>query len=342
MRTIILVVGAALPALSQGLTREVAFTPWLQGDRESTRQILSVAVRDPLFGSFARRLAAEFATEGGSYPEARALLTQAKKGGDPPELLNRREARLRAALGDFTGAEKAALWGHRWDGTNIKRLKVNNILSLNALGEVYAARGFHEMAIAIWQKSLKASRSEWAPEWSEAKVLIALSRLALNDLSGARANAEEALDFCRKKWGDFGPRTIDAKDALGLILAAQGELDQAETLIAFAFEHRQYLYGGNHAKVAASHLHVARLMAARKQYEKALEFSTQALKIMEVALPGANVRTAFALVEAAEIDDAAGKSAEAREKLETAARLMALFLGENAPSVRALGRKLAT
>jgi tetratricopeptide (TPR) repeat protein len=341
-RTIVLLV-TALPAFPQPHSRRELMTPWLKGDPNGTHQLLVAGTQVSHILPLALRCAAEFETERGNYAQARLILTKAKDLDDR-HLLKRREAKLRSALGDFAGAEKAALDGQRWDGLDINKLKVSHPLSLNALGEAYAARGLHEQAIAIFEKSLKVSRTdtEDRADWVEAKVLRAFSRVALNDFQGALADAEEALSFARKHWGGYGPRTLDAADALGVVLVAQGKFEEADQWLALVLRSRQNLYQYAHPKTAASFLHSARLLAARKNYAYALEFTATGLSILQAALPEENARTAFALAESAEIYQAAGRHTEAREKLETGLRFLAIHLGDDAPSVQALNRRLAT
>lgn len=336
----------ALPGLPPSqLTRKEFMKSWLNGEPNGTQQLLVAIIAGtgvaPAY-LLALRCAAEFETERGNYSEAQQILAKARTLDDA-HLINRREAKLRSALGDFAGAEKAALDGRRWDGLAINKLKVFHPLSLNALGEAYAARGMHEQAILIFEKSLKLSRTDAQSRdvWVEAKVLTAFARLALNDPQAALADAEEALSFARKHWGANGPRTLDAADALGVILVSQGKFEEGDQWLSLALRSRQALYNQDHPKTAASLLHSARLFAARKDSAKALEFTATALRMLQVALPQLNARTAFAMVEAAEVDEAAGKTIEARDKLETAARSLATLLGDGAPSVQALHRRLA-
>lgn len=328
----------ALPLFGQ-FSRHDLLTPWLRGDPAGTERLLTIMIGFSHSQDFTLRCAADFETDRGNYPQARQFLTRAIYFNDHKELNNRREARLRSAVGDFSGAEKAALNGHHWNG-DIKKLRGINPLALNVLGEVYAARGMHQSALAILQRSLRLASGETQAEWAEAKVLMAFSRLALNDTKAALADAEEALSVARKKWGEYGPRTLDALEALGAALTGLGRFDEAKTWFAFALTSRKPLYNRPHYKMAGNILHAAWTLSVQGHHPEAIELAEHGLRAMQEALPPANARTALALAKVAEVYQAAGSLAEARTRFENAARLGALFLGDDAPFVQGLSRKL--
>lgn len=339
-RLAIVLLITALPTFTQPASREDIMTPWLSGDPDRTERLLAGAMQAGHF-AIGLRLAVEFEIERGNYVQARRLLAQAS-GIDARDLLQRREAKLRAATGDFVGAEKAALEGRRWDGRKLSKLSSLHPISINALGEAYAARGLHEQAIGILARSReRSSLYVNHAEFVEAKVLTVFSHLALGNPQAALVEAEEALSSAQKQWGPNGPRTLDAADALGVTLLELGRLEEADQWLSLALKSRQELYVHAHPKTAASYIHYARLLAARHEDAKALEVAEAGLRIQGTALPEANARTALLLAEAADVCKAAGRPAEAREKLENAIRVLALFLGDEAPSVQTANRKWA-
>lgn len=331
---------AALPISAQPMSRLELLAPWLRGDPAGTERSLSAALRLRRLEDFTLRCAVDFETDRGDYSQARQILTRATQLNGDKELISRREAKLRAAVGDFAGAEKAVLKGRQWDGRDIKKVNVISPAGLNALGEVYAARGMHERALAVFEKSLKESRRQAPHEWTEVKVLVAFSLVAMDDAKTALGEAEVALAFARKQWGDRSPRTLDALDVLGVALTALGRFREADDWLAVAIASRKSLYDRPHPKTAASLLHAARSMAAQGNHGAAIELAEKGVREMQDALPAANARTAFALADAAEIYRTAGNNAEARARLESALRLAALFLGDDAPYVQQLARKL--
>lgn len=336
----ILLLVAALPVSAQSLSRLELLSSWLKGDPGGTERSLSAALGLGRLQDFTLRCAVDFETDRGDYSQAQQILTRATQLNGDKELISRREAKLRAAMGDFAGAEKAALKGRQWDGRDIKKLSVISPAALNALGEVYAARGLHQQALAIFEKSMKESRRQAPDGWTEAKVLGAFSLLALDDRKTALDAAEVALAFAREQWGDRSPRTLDALDVLGVALTALGRYREADDWLAVAIASRKSLYDRPHPKTAASLLHAARSMAAQGNHLAAIELAETGVREMQDSLPAANARTAWALAEAAEVYQIAGKEAAARGRLESAGRLAALFLGEDAPYVQGLARKL--
>lgn len=332
----------ALPAFGQSFSREDLLTPWLKGDPAGTERLLRAsALASPRFQNFTLQCAAEFEPERGNYPEAWKFLAQAAELTSNKEPIGRREAKLRCAIGDFTGAEKAALNGHRWDGRDVNKLKNLPPISLNVLSEVCAARGMHEAALAVLNnKSSRQTPEAPAADRTDSKVLTVFSRLALNDAKTALTDAEEAVSVARNKWGEHGPRTLDALDALGAALTALGRYDEANGCFAFTLTSRKSLYKRAHHKMGSTLLHAARSLSGQGNYPHAIELAEEGLRVIQDALPAANPRTALALAKAADVYQSAGKPVEARERFESAIRVGALFLGDEAPFVQGLNLKL--
>ncbi len=315
-------------------------TPWLQGEPTATHHLISSEAH-PVVYLLKLRCGAEFETERGHFVQARQMLDRSRSLDDS-HLYRRREAKFLAAIGDFAGAEKTALDGQRWNGLEVKKVKADHPLSLNALGEVYAARGLHKMAVQFFERSMAFSRgkSDMRAEWAEARTLVAFSHLALGDSTRALADAEEALSFSRQQWGEMSPRSFDAADALGVVLTARGKLEEAEQWTTLALLRRQALYEHAHPKTAASYIHYAQWMVAQGPNDKAIEWASAGVRIMQAALPDTNARKSLFLVEVADIYERAGRHAEAREFLELAVGPLAAQLGE-VPSVQACSRRIA-
>jgi tetratricopeptide (TPR) repeat protein len=278
----------------------------------------------------------EFEIERGNYREANALLLRfdARAQGSGADVAARWLARLRLAQGELQDAEKRALKGVKWDGTRVEKLRINNPHQLLTLGEIYYARGRYVEANALFQKSVLAAGKVWASQRVYAMIGQARVKLALNDAAGAAARAQEAEDAAKKEWDRGSIPVLEALDTLGMSHLANGEFADAEYLVSLVLQARVGIYGQTHVKVAQSYLHLARISAARGQTGKAIALADRALKTYHEIFTGLNVWSALALVESADVYEAAGNHQDAQRQYRESLTVLDRFLGADTPTVQ--------
>jgi tetratricopeptide (TPR) repeat protein len=185
----------SMPLLAQGWGRSEATLPWLQGNfRQAER---AFAQWRPIFRQ-ALIWEAEFETERARFGQAETLLKEAKKTETPDSegLADRRRSRLLLSVGRYSDALQMLLKGQRWDGKDVRKLKVSSVIDLITICEVYLAKGKFLEAIAILERArdqAKKVSSLDGPEWAQAVNDIAIANLALGQLPAASQAATLVL-----------------------------------------------------------------------------------------------------------------------------------------------------
>jgi len=334
----VVLVGCA--ARAQGWGHREAMLPWVQGrfaDAEanfSRMRPIAESMRDVFWV-----WEADFETERGRYGVAALLLQHAKAARESgSELPERRLGRLYVTVGRYGEAEKLALNGSKWDGTDVKKLKINAPMSLVTLGEVFLARGQYTGSLPIFEDACARAKKDWSLqslEWVRARNDVAIANLRMGQTASARASIEQAFATASREWGPDSLPAIDALDILGLVLVAESKFQEADDALSRTRGLRERIYGVEHPKVADSYLHAAILAAAQHDNDAAIRFLNRSLQIQATASVGRpNGRWALALISAADIFTTAGHLDDARRCYLQGLPELEHDLGSDAPIVQ--------
>jgi hypothetical protein len=344
---VLLVLGASVWA--QGWGYREAMLPWVQGRFiDAGRNFTQMRpVMAPPMSEFFLAWEAEFEIERGRFGTAASLLREAKKVrsyySDSPETLPKRFARLYFSAGQFAEAERAALNGHKWDGKEIRALKVKAPMSLVTIGEVYLARGVDTPAAALFAEASKNAKKTWSLdglEWIRAQIDLATLNLRTGQVAIAAHAAELAFATASQEWGAQSIPAMDALDMIGVVRTAESKFSDAETALSQSRAFRERLYGSEHPKVADSYLHVALLRNAQHDQGAAVQLATRSAEIQKAASAGGpNGRLALTLLAASEIFATAAHINDAKECYRNAIPVLEAELGHNAPTVEAARKR---
>ncbi len=311
--------------------------PWLQGKFSEAEQTFA-EMRSPAFPQ-AFLWEAEFETERARFGQAAALIKEANRveTTDSRGLAEHRLARLYLSVGRFAEAQKTALSDHKWDGTDVRKLKVSSAIDLVTIGEVYLAKGRFSDAKVIFEKAQDAAKNISTIdglEWVRAQNDIAVADLNIGLLSTALQEAGLALSAAERQWGAASIPSMDVQDTLGLVRLDEKRFGDAEVLLSQSRLRREALYGKSHPKVAASYLHAALLSAAQNHLGEAVRLTRISLEIENSLAAGSfNGRRALVLLSAAEVFGAAGQSQDAEDCYRSALPVLEKELGTDAPRV---------
>ncbi|MGO9010564.1 MAG: tetratricopeptide repeat protein [Bryobacteraceae bacterium] len=332
-----LIVLVCVSAMAQVFSRRDTEQPWLEGKFADAEQ--NFARMHGVGGwslPYVFVYEAEYEIERARYGHAAALLEDAKRSGlwGSHELPERWQARLLLTVGRFAEAEKAALEGHRWDGRDVKKLKVEWVTDLVTLGEIALARGNCATAASILERA-----RDWAKETSKLDRIraiddIAAVDLALGSVQAASEVATSALSAAEREWGTASIPAMDSLDTFGLVQISQGAFQDARDSLLRSRKWREELYGTNHPKVADSYIHCALFCAAQGQRDDAVRLLERGLQIQKANSAGPNGRWALALLVGAEIYVKAGRTDEATECYTSAIPILERELGPDAPRLK--------
>jgi tetratricopeptide (TPR) repeat protein len=348
VRGILLLAVAVFCVELDGSDRRTVRNLWLRGDFQTADAQLAqwFSAGPETLESIHLCWKAELLIERGSYSAAVAVLKRAEElqFSDRRVVIRRRRSWLWSTLGRLDDAEKAALEGTKWDGKSIKSLRVEEPMSLNSLGEVYFLRGADTTARAVFELAMARAKKHLADElldWIRAHNNLARVNLATGDAASAVIHAELAVEAADKEWGPGSIPSLDSRDLLGAAKLAQSKTEEAEAPIAIALATRLSIYGPEHLKVAESLLHAALVRSAQKKHDQAIDLATRGLLMYQQILGGINVRSALAAVEMADVYAAAGRKEDAKKTLTNAISTLTQTVGELAPVVERIRRKLA-
>lgn len=333
-----------LSALAQGWGRREAMRPWLQGDFSEAERQFALMRRTVPTGPDMLAWEAEFEIERARFGLAAACINQAKRMGmtGTAELLERRQARLLLSVGQFAEAYQVALEGHRWDGKDVRKLKVSSAMDLLTLGEVALARGDFSKAIAVLERArdrAKNTSSLFGLEWLRAQNGIAIANINLGSIRVASQVAHLALSAAEREWGASSVPAMDVLDTIGLIQLSESDYRNAGISLARSREWREASYGTSHPKVAESYTHAALLSAAQGENAIALRLVARALAIEKALAVGPNGRWAMALLSGTEVFTKAGEADEARACYESAIPVLERELGSDAPRLESARKR---
>ena len=323
--------------MAQGASQRQAQEPWLEGKfPEAEHNFAQIRKAFPgLPDEFVWE--AEFEIERARFGQAATLLDAAKRNGmwASHELPERWEARLFLAAGSFSRAQKAALEGHRWDGRNLKKLRVQWVMDLVTLGEVALAKGDFATAISVFERARSRLRASYSsnPDWVRATNGIAVADIALGSTAEASQVSAMAVAVAEARWGPGGIPAVDSLDVLGQVQTSSGDFKNAEVSLDRSRSRREELYGVSHPKVADSDVHAALLRAAQGQLDDAIPLLERGFGIQKAISAGPSGRWALALLVGAEIYGKAGRISDASACYESAIPILENELGPDAPRV---------
>jgi hypothetical protein len=330
-------------AFGQGWGAGDAKRLWLQGRfpeaEEQLARLRDLDRHSPWGEDSTLVFEAEFETERGRLGQAAALIKETKKrvrlGNEP--IVERRRARLLLAAGRFAEAWQAALGRRKWDGKDVRTLKLGVPMDLVTLGEVLLARGEFAAPIPVFEKAKRGAKNDgwFAVEWFRAQNGTAIAHLSLGSLQTASDAAALALSQAEREWGAASIPAMDALDTIGLVRLSESKPDEADAALSRSRAWREDVYGMTHPKVAGSYLHAAMLAAARKDSAGATRLAAHAIQIERALAVGPNGRWALALLSAAETLAAVGRSGDAKACFKSADPVLERELGPAAPRLAA-------
>ena len=130
---------------------------------------------------------------------------------------------------------------------------------IDNLGSLRAQRGDRQEALQLHTRALelrRQSRGNDHPEVADTLLNLGALYLVQGNVEGAERAADEALTIYRARYPDGNVRVAAAESLKGGALAAQGEIETAESLLLKAFEALEGTRGSGarHARLTAQRL----------------------------------------------------------------------------------------
>lgn len=200
---------------------------------------------------------------------------------------------------------------------------------LNYTGDVAAAQGLFERALALNQRRYGADH----PETATAMHNLAVALEQQGKTRQALPYFVEALATRRKILGEQSPQYITALGSYGRCLRRMGELQEAERVLREAVTLVKKVRGGEHYLVGYSLLDLGLVLLDRGEPAEAERESREALKIFGATLPHNHLYVAAALriIGLALIDQ--NQPGRAESPLREAIDIQEASVGKDSPQV---------
>jgi tetratricopeptide (TPR) repeat protein len=241
----------------------------------------------------------------------------------------------RRARGETPGSRELLRRGTERLGRELQTQPLLRAQLLDTLGGIHTELGLFDEARPLLEEALRIRQHLLGASHPDtAATLSHLGTLAQRSGKGnAVALFHQALRVFTGRLGCESPEVADVLARLGVALAAQGKLDQAETILRQALAIHARLWGDHDLRVAKILHNLSGIAYYRDDRAGSERFIRRALTIREAALPDddpdlAGSREAMALLLQKE-----GRTAEAEQLLEHLAASAEKVFGPDHPEL---------
>ncbi|CAG9316331.1 unnamed protein product [Blepharisma stoltei] len=158
----------------------------------------------------------------------------------------------------------------------------NTVTIVHNIAATHKARGEPDKAIPLLEKIIEMRRnSENTSDLVSSLNILGSCYKDIGNLEKAKTYIKEALDIIEERFGKGNVMSVNSLNAMGLVCKANKEYELAEKYLKEALQLRENWHGESHPETLAIRHNLAELYMASGQVDKARDYLTSNVNIMQ-------------------------------------------------------------